>query len=154
MKNECSVRLGHERDCHVLARFNQAMAKETENLVLSSDVVMKGVQGLLKHPEYGFYIVAESSSEVVGCLLVTYEWSDWRNGLIWWIQSVYVTPDYRRQGIYRHLYEQAKTMASQDKRSRGFRLYVEKDNVTAQRTYRKLGMKETQYKVFEELLDR
>ncbi|MDA0979409.1 MAG: GNAT family N-acetyltransferase, partial [Proteobacteria bacterium] len=86
----------------------------------------------------------------VGCLGVTYEWSDWRNGLFWWVQSVYVEPSVRGQGIFSAMYEQVKQLASEDARVCGIRLYVEKDNQRATRTYEKLGMTETEYRIMEE----
>jgi ribosomal protein S18 acetylase RimI-like enzyme len=114
------------------------------------------VENLLRDERYGFYVVAEycasaDSREVAGSLMVTYEWSDWRNGVFWWIQSVYVKPEFRRQGVYRRLYEFIKQRAAQESNVCGFRLYVEKENRIAQATYERLGMTETYYKMFEEL---
>ena len=134
------------------------MARETEAKDLR--VSAHGMRLLLlRSPQYGFYVVAEhygeqeNQGEVVASLLVTYEWSDWRNGLFWWIQSVYVKPRFRRQGVYRRLYEFVKSRAAAEEPNvRGFRLYVEKENRIAQQTYERLGMTETHYKMFEELL--
>ena len=99
---------------------------------------------------YGFYLVAESDDgEIAGGLMVTFEWSDWRNGCFWWIQSVYVMPAFRRQGIYRDLYGYVRKMAEERGGVCGFRVYVEKDNVSAKETYRKLGMEECDYRMFE-----
>ena len=106
---------------------------------------------LLNDPSLGFYVVAERAGEVVGSLMVTNEWSDWRNGLFWWIQSVYIVPAARRQGVYRALYDFVREMARADPGICGFRLYVEKDNTAAQRTYSSLGMAPTDYLVYEEL---
>ena len=132
------------------------MALETERKHLDLDVVRAGVAALLHKEDFGFYLVAEVSAgsagsclDVVGCLMVTYEWSDWRNGLQWWIQSVYVRPDARRQGVFRRLYRHVRTLVEADEAVCGLRLYVEKDNEIAQQTYRSLGMSETPYKVFE-----
>ena len=128
------------------------MARETEGKELPYEVIAPGVTGLIHHPEYGFYLVAEAQAQTVGSLLVTYEWSDWRNGLLWWIQSVYIPLGWRRCGVYSKLYETAKTLAEEAGNVRGFRLYVERNNLTAQRTYSALGMKENHYLLFEEML--
>ena len=154
MPNELSVRIAEDKDADTLVRFNMALAWETEQKKLSSPVVSKGVQTLLKNPRHGFYIVAETANEVVGCLMVTFEWSDWRNGVFWWIQSVYVKPEFRQQGILAKLYKFLKEKASRESNLCGFRLYVERSNHTAQNAYGKVGMKETSYKVYEELFER
>ena len=106
---------------------------------------------MIANPSHGFYLVAEKDGEIAGSLMVTTEWSDWRNGVVWWVQSVYVRDEYRRQGIYRGLYEEVKTLSNNDESVCGFRLYVEKDNVNAQKTYESLGMIETDYLMYEEL---
>jgi ribosomal protein S18 acetylase RimI-like enzyme len=156
MNHEINIRRALARDAGALVRFNQAMARETEGLELDVDVLKAGVENLLQREQYGFYVVAENMSgeqaSVVGSLMVTYEWSDWRNGLFWWIQSVYITPEFRRRGIYRRLYRFVKEMAAGASGVCGFRLYVEKENRIAQQTYEQLGMKETHYLMFEELL--
>jgi GNAT superfamily N-acetyltransferase len=150
MEETCSIRLGNQSDLQALVAFNRAMAKETEGIDLAPEVVAAGVAGLLERPEQGFYLVAEASGTVIGCLMVTHEWSDWRNGLFWWIQSVYVTPAHRRRGVYKKLYEYVKQSASRENVC-GFRLYVDKENRTAQQAYEALGMRETDYKIFEAL---
>jgi ribosomal protein S18 acetylase RimI-like enzyme len=156
MHHEINIRLAEERDAHALVRFNQAMALETEALELDLAVLTAGVENLLKQREHGFYVIAETGAgearEEVGSLMVTYEWSDWRDGLFWWIQSVYIAPTFRRQGIYRRLYEFVKEQARAKPDVRGFRLYVEKENRTAQLTYEQLGMSQTHYLMFEELV--
>ena len=144
-------RVATVNDAAVLAEFNTAMALETEGKELLPEVVGAGVRSLLGRPGSGFYLVAEADGQVVGSLLVTKEWSDWRNGDFWWIQSVYVRPAWRRQGIYKRLYRHVQELAAQDPAVCGFRLYVERDNKQAQGTYRALGMGETHYRVFEEL---
>ena len=151
MSSKIMIRLAGTDDFETLVKFNRAMARETESRELLLGVVSAGVSALLEKPELGFYIVAERDGEVVGSLMVTTEWSDWRNGTFWWIQSVYVLPKARRQGIYRRLYEFVKIEAERQESVCGFRLYVERDNVPAQRTYCSLGMIETHYKVYEEL---
>ena len=145
------IRTGEERDAAALTEFNIAMALETEGKVLVPEVVSRGVQTLLKKPEYGFYAIAERNGEIAGALMVTTEWSDWRDGEFWWVQSVYVRRDFRRQGIYRKLYEFIKARAAEKGNVCGFRLYVERDNSVAQQAYTKVGMSETFYKMFEEL---
>lgn len=147
-----TVRRAATRDADILVSFNRAMARETEGKDLPYEVIAPGVAGLMQHPEYGFYLVAEAQAQVVGSLLVTYEWSDWRNGLLWWVQSVYIRLEWRRRGVYGKLYETAKTLAQEAGNVRGFRLYVEKNNLTAQRSYSALGMKKAHYLLFEEIL--
>ncbi|MES2632900.1 MAG: GNAT family N-acetyltransferase [Pseudomonadota bacterium] len=128
------------------------MALETEHKVLMPEVIGAGVRRLIENPAMGFYIVAQDEGgEVVAGLMITNEWSDWRNGIFWWIQSVYVVTDWRRQGVYRRLYEYVRELAKADAAVCGFRLYVEKDNGIAQQTYAALGMAPTDYLIYEEL---
>ena len=144
------IRLATPADAAVLMEFNAAMARETEGKELLPEVIGAGVHSLLANPAAGFYLIAEVE-RVLAALMITKEWSDWRNGSFWWIQSVYVRPEARRQGIYRRLYRHVQEMAAQDPKVCGFRLYVERENRAAQATYGALGMKETRYLVFEEL---
>jgi len=127
------------------------MALETEDKVLLEEVARRGVAGLFANPSLGFYVVAEAGGEVIGALMITTEWSDWRNGSFWWVQSVYVRPDSRRQGVYRSLYRFVGDMANGDPDVCGFRLYVERENSTARQAYKALGMEETSYMMFEDL---
>jgi len=148
------IRGGELQDLDILVEFNRAMARETEGKDLSLKIVTAGVEALLKNPTLGFYILAENQDKVAGSLMVTTEWSDWRNGMFWWIQSVYVHPEFRRQGVYRKLYEFVKEKARNERKELricGFRLYVERQNSVAQNTYKALGMQETGYKIYEEL---
>ncbi len=145
------IRQALAQDAAELAEFNISMARETESVELIPDVIRAGVEAMIQHPERGFYLVVELDNGIQASLMVTTEWSDWRNGTFWWIQSVYVRPRYRRQGLYRELYERVKELAEQDSSVCGFRLYVERDNRVAQQTYASLGMCETEYKIFEEL---
>ncbi len=145
------IRQALAQDAAELAEFNISMARETESVELIPDVIRAGVEAMIQHPERGFYLVVELDNGIQASLMVTTEWSDWRNGTFWWIQSVYVRPQYRRQGLYRELYERVKELAEQDSSVCGFRLYVERDNRIAQQTYASLGMRETEYKIFEEL---
>ncbi len=149
MIQKLNIRKANQIDADTIAEFNIAMAQETEEKELNSATIQSGVRQLFDHPEYGFYIVAEIDNKVAGCLMITYEWSDWRNGLFWWIQSVYIKPEFRRKGIYRQMYEFVKKLAK-DTDVCGFRLYVEKGNTIAQKTYENLGMNETIYKLYEE----
>jgi ribosomal protein S18 acetylase RimI-like enzyme len=146
-----SIRKAEPRDTPTIAAFNCAMALETEHKALFPDRVNAGVQRLVGEPALGFYLVAEAGGELIACLLVTNEWSDWRNGLFWWIQSVYVVAGWRRRGVYRRLYAYVRELAQADPGVCGFRLYVEKDNANAQATYASLGMAPTDYLIYEEL---
>jgi len=140
-----------ESDAVTLAEHNCAMALETEGKLLDLDVAILGVNGLFERPEFGFYLVAEVDGIIASTLMVTYEWSDWRNGLFWWIQSVYVKPQFRRQGHYRGMYERLKAMAiEQATPVCGFRLYAETENVNAHATYKASGMHVCEYFMFEE----
>lgn len=143
------LRRGEPRDLDVITSFNRAMALETEGRRLQDERSLAGVRRLLAEPALGFYLVAERAGEVVGSLMVTYEWSDWRDGLFWWIQSVYVRPEARRQGVFRALYSQVSSLALEDPGVCGLRLYVERENVRAQATYESLGMQRTHYYVYE-----
>lgn len=146
------VRAGVDADAAAIVAFNRAMARETEDKDLPEAVVAPGVRAVLDEPARGFYLVAECDSRVVGCLMVTYEWSDWRNGMFWWIQSVYVKPEFRRHGIYRRLYEHVRERARAAGGVCGFRLYVDKSNHRARQAYASLGMSETAYLMYEEEL--
>ena len=150
--SEIKVRQAMTAEAGRLTDFNRAMALETEGLALDEKTVAAGVTALMGHPEHGFYLVAEADGAVVGCLLVTYEWSDWRNKMFWWIQSVYVKPEHRGHGIYRALDEKVRELAAQSGHVCGFRLYVHQANTRAQDVYRSLGMEETPYRVFEDML--
>lgn len=147
---ELRVRLGTLADAEALASFNEAMAAETEGRTLEPDRVRAGVRRLLARPERGFYLVAERGGTIVGALMVTPEWSDWRDGLFWWVQSVYVRPANRRRGVYRALHAYVREAAQRDEEVCGLRLYVDRDNEVAQQTYRALGMHATGYLLFEE----
>lgn len=153
MTTAVNIRRAVAADLATIVAFNQAMARETERRELAADAISPGVEGLFYAPQYGFYLVAEAAGEIGGSLMVTFEWSDWRNGLIWWIQSVYVQPAWRRRGIYRKLYQHVKMLAAAQGSVRGFRLYVERTNHIAQRTYASLGMVESDYKLYEEMID-
>ncbi|MBL7995708.1 GNAT family N-acetyltransferase [bacterium] len=146
--NNITIRLAKKTDLQVLVSYNQKMAKETENKQLDDAVLRQGVANLFDQPQYGFYGVAEFAESIVGQLMITYEWSDWRNGLFWWIQSVYVHPDFRGKGIFRQMYEFILAESSKHPVC-GIRLYVDKDNVNAKITYQKCGMAISHYDMYE-----
>ena len=146
-----NIRQATIKDAAAIADFNIQMAKETESMDLIPEVIGSGVRNMIENPQMGFYLVAEESKVIQASLMVTTEWSDWRNGLFWWIQSVYVQPEFRRTGLYRRLYEKVKSLAENENNVCGFRLYVEHENLAAQKTYRSLGMEQTDYYLFEEL---
>jgi ribosomal protein S18 acetylase RimI-like enzyme len=137
-------------DADRIAAFNTAMAFETEHIQLQASTVLAGVRAVLERAELGRYYVVQSGDDVCACLLITYEWSDWRNGIVWWIQSVYVIPAKRQQGIFTAMYDHMRNAAT-TAGAVGLRLYVERDNTRAQRTYRALGMDETHYRLYEDL---
>lgn len=147
------VRKAHLQDAETIARFNRDMAIETEHLELDDNRVLNGVRRLLEKSQFGFYVVAEISGQIAGCLCITYEWTDWRDGIFWWIQSVYVLPSFRQQGVYRAMVEYIRSLARKDPDVRGFRLYVDRDNHRAQRVYEAMGMTKTNYLIFEELTE-
>jgi ribosomal protein S18 acetylase RimI-like enzyme len=148
-----NIRLAQKEDAPALVEFNQSMALETEGKRLDSDTLRSGVEAVFSDENKGFYVVAEESgNEIIGGLMVTFEWSDWRDAWFWWIQSVYILPDFRGQGIYRLLYEFVKNKAGKSKNVCGFRLYVEKENVRAQKVYEKLGMEQSYYLMYEETI--
>ena len=144
------IRLAEKADTEALVEFNQAMALETEGKRLDPARLTAGVTAVFDDAGKGFYVVAEEGVQIVGGLLVTFEWSDWRNSWFWWIQSVYIRPAHRGRSIYSSLYDFVKTRAGLQGNVCGFRLYVEKENTHAQKVYAKLGMAETYYLMFEE----
>lgn len=145
-----SVRRASTRDLDVLVAGNRSLAEETEQLTLDLAVLREGVLALLEDRAPGCYWVAERDGHVVGQLLITYEWSDWRNRMVWWIQSVYVDPDARRDGVFRTLYQHARAEAIRAGAG-GLRLYVDVTNTRAQAVYAALGMNGNHYRVFEEM---
>ncbi len=144
-----NIRKALRNDVQTIAEFNAAMALETEHLQLDISRLLLGVEGLFNNPDMGFYLVAEINGSIVGQMMVTYEWSDWRNGIFWWIQSVYVPPEFRAQKIYRTLYEYTVALAKEQQNVCGLRLYVEKENERAHHVYEKLGMMLTNYDMYE-----
>ena len=138
-------------DAGIIAEFNQRMAQETENKALDTATINAGVERMITDSSLGRYLVArEETGRIVGCLGITYEWSDWRNGLFWWIQSVYVLPEARENGVFTAMYQQVRDLCQATDNACGIRLYVERDNDRAYRTYVRLGMVETEYRLMEE----
>lgn len=150
-KPEIVVRRATLDDSGILSQFNMSMAKETEGRQLDQTTVNAGVKQLLRDSRQGFYLMAEVGGSARGSLMITYEWSDWRNGLFWWIQSVYVEPAARRNGVFTALYQYVKQMAQDDASACGLRLYMEQDNLPARAVYMAMGMETTPYQVFEDL---
>jgi ribosomal protein S18 acetylase RimI-like enzyme len=144
-----SLRQAGPADAPLLVEFNRLMAEETEGKTLDPAVLGPGVAAALADPHKGLYFVAEEDGVVLGQMMLTTEWSDWRNGWIWWIQSVYVRREARRRGVFRALYEHVYGRAFADPEVIGLRLYVERENRAAQETYLHLGMSQTNYLVFE-----
>lgn len=144
------IRTATPEDVDALVEFNQAMALETEGKRLDTDILRAGVSAVFADNRKGFYVVVEQEGSVAAGLMVTTEWSDWRNGWFWWIQSVYVRPEHRGGGLYGRMYDFVKDRAAEAGNVCGFRLYVEKENERAQRVYEKLGMERTYYLMYEE----
>lgn len=142
-----NVRIATRADIDFLVDCNAAMARETEAKALDRDVLTRGTRAVFAAPRRGFYLVAIGDGEPVGCLLITFEWSDWRCGDWWWLQSVYVLPHARRGGVFRGLFAEVERRA-REAGAIGLRLYVERDNAHAQKTYASLGMEEEPYKMF------
>jgi GNAT superfamily N-acetyltransferase len=133
----------------VVAEFNLRLAEESEGIRLVPECVAKGVAAILADATKGLYFVAEARGQVVGQVMITYEWSDWRNGNLWWLQSVYVRQDFRRQGVFRALFRHLQELALKDGGVRGLRLYMHAENQRARHSYEQMGMKQTKYEVLE-----
>lgn len=146
--DEGLLRAAHRDDAPVIASFNRAMALETEAKALDLSTVLAGVIAVFDRAERGFYRVAEIDGEVVACLLVTYEWSDWRDADWWWLQSVYVQPAYRGKGLFGRMYRELRGLAQATPRVCGLRLYVETGNKPAQAVYEQLGMVTESYGIY------
>jgi GNAT superfamily N-acetyltransferase len=146
------IRRATAADQAILVEYNRCMAWETEHKALDDSVLSEGVAAALADPNKGWYLVAEIGGEVVGQLMITTEWSDWRNGWFWWIQSVYVRDENRRQGVFQALFQETERLAREAGDVVGLRLYVERENQIAQRTYERLGMGDAGYLVFEKAL--
>jgi len=132
----------------VISEHNISMAKETENIDLTPDIALQAVKNLLNDPSKGFYVLARINDTIIGQLMITYEWSDWRNSTIWWIQSVYVKPSYRKKGVFQSLFSYVKELAKKHQVTM-IRLYVHHENTSAIEVYNKLKMRRTDYLMFE-----
>lgn len=143
------IRKAKETDLSTIVDFQLAMALETENLQLDKSTVEKGVAAAYNDSAKGQYFVTEVNGEIASSLMITPEWSDWRNGLVYWIQSVFVKEKFRRLGIYRKMYAHIQDLVNADKNVRGIRLYVDKTNIPAQKTYKNTGMNGEHYQLFE-----
>lgn len=153
-KRPVRVRDGRLEDLDDLVAFNAALALETESTQLDAERLEAGVRALLSDPSRGRYFIAESDDgRVLGCTMITTEWSDWRNGQLWWFQSVYIRPDSRRRGVFRLLYDHVTERAEADPDVIGLRLYVHEENRPALVTYEQMGMTPTEYRVFERIFD-
>ena len=147
--SQVSVRRAGPRDAIHIVRFQQSMAFETEGKTLDQSLISAGVDAVFDDPDKGFYLVAESEGKIVGSLLITYEWSEWRNATFWWIQSVFVDADHRRRGVYTALHDHVLSHARESDDICGVRLYVERSNHIAQQTYKSLGMDHSHYDLYE-----
>lgn len=144
-----NISVGTAADIDLIAQFQVDMALESEGTTLDHERVVKGVTAAMEDQYKGTYIVAKDGDKAVGSLMLTREWSDWTNRWYWWIQSVYVAPDYRGKGVYRAMYDKVKELAKENGITQ-IRLYVDKTNYRAQQVYQKLGMSETHYLMYEE----
>ena len=146
---DINIRYASPSDAVIIAEFNARMAKETENLELDRELLRRGTEALLADLPKGMYYLAETGGTVIGQLMITYEWSDWRNATFWWIQSVFVLPEYRMHGVFRKLYHHIESLARTRGDVCGLRLYVDISNKLAQQTYKALGMDHSHYQMME-----
>ncbi len=143
------LRRAKAADLETIVQFNLSMARETEDIILDAQTVRRGATAVMNDPRRGFYLLAEIGGRVAGQLMVTPEWSDWRNQWFWWIQSVYVAPEFRRRGLFATLFGEVHKLAAGRGDVAGIRLYVDKENTAAQKTYISLGMQESNYRMYE-----
>ena len=148
MAPDILVRKADESDISTLIEYNRALADETENISLETGVLRLGIEKALDLKDC-HYFVAELDGKIVGQTMITSEWSDWRNGVMWWMQSVYVHPDYRKRGVFQSIFKYIETLAANDPEVKALRLYVMQDNHTGQSAYKNLGMKNSGYVVYE-----
>ncbi len=144
-----SIRQGLPSDIETIVQMQLAMAKETENLQLDESTLNLGVRAVFDDPSKGTYWIAEIDGETSGMLLTLPEWSDWRNGTVLWIHSVYVFPTLRGQAVFKTLYTQLKNRVASSPELRGLRLYVEQNNINAQKVYEAVGMTREHYFLYE-----
>jgi len=146
---DIKIREANSKDIDTIAHFQVEMALKTENCQLNLTTVTSGVTAVIAKKSLGKYFIVEDQGKTIASLLITYEWSDWRNAMIWWIQSVFVIKEYRRKGIFTKLYRHIKNQVLKDNNIGGIRLYVDKTNINAQKTYHKVGMNGEHYQLFE-----
>lgn len=151
MSTHILIQKANYEHLHVLVDMQQRLASETEHVYLPTETVTKGMSALFDDPGKGEYHVAMEGKEVVGCFLVTYEWSDWRNGMVWWLQSVYVSETARKSGVFRKMFEYITAAIEQDPGVIGLRLYVDKTNERAMKVYEAMGMDGSHYTVYEKM---
>ena len=150
-EGKMKIRRALKSDADALVDFNLAMALETEGKELDAVILRSGVESVFSDPNKGFYVVAANGDgDIAAGLLITFEWSDWRNKWFWWIQSVYVRPEYRGRALYRNMYEFVRDQAETEGSVAGYRLYVEHDNLRAQHVYERVGMVKSHYVLYEE----
>lgn len=147
------IRIATEKDVEAIVGFQLRMARESENMELDLETLQKGVSSVFLDPSKGKYFVAVDDEQVVASLMITLEWSDWRNQWVYWIQSVFVEPKYRKKGTFRMMYEHLKKLAKKDESLAGLRLYVDLDNKNAAEVYKAIGMDGDHYRVFEWMKD-
>ncbi len=154
LANQLIIREANRDDVESIITFSASMALETENRQLDEARLREGTLSLISTPSHGFFMVAElregQQHRLVGQLMITYEWSDWRNGVFWWVQSVYVAPPWRRQSVFRRMHDVIVAQAKADAKVCGIRLYVEQDNRTAQTVYQRVGLAPSAYKIYEQ----
>lgn len=143
------INKAEEKDIQVIVDFQVVLALETEGINLNPETVLRGVSKVLADPTKGFYLVAKEEGRTIGSLMITYEWSDWRARTVWWIQSLYVVPEHRRQGIFRQMYAWLLEKVNRDDSVGGIRLYVDHTNLKAQKVYESLGMDGNHYRFYE-----
>ena len=148
-QDKIQIRNAAPTDITFIAESQLLMAMETEQLQLDKETVFHGARAIFDDNTKGFYIIAESADGIAGCLMITPEWSDWRNAWMWWIQSVYVLPAFRKSGVFAQMYTHIQQMAQQRSDVRGIRLYVDNTNLKAREVYKCVGMSDEHYRTFE-----
>ena len=148
---DLTITRGKASDIDAIVRFQADMAMESEGTMLDMDRLTLGVTSAINDEQKGIYLVARANDTPIGSLMLTREWSDWNNQWYWWIQSVYVMPEYRKKGVYKALYATLKDMARENGVSQ-IRLYADRTNLSAQQVYQRLGMRESHYLMFEEII--
>lgn len=152
LTGKSEIRKAQLKDIDIIAEHNILLARETENINLKFDRVSEGVKAVMNDPGKGFYLVVEKEGTVVGQLFITYEWSDWRNKYIWWIQSVYINVNFRGQKIFSLLYNYLRNLARYKKDVAFLRLYVDSSNMRGKKVYESLGLIKSEYEIYQELL--